>query len=87
MKKFIVFIIIRSESIRHDQYWKLRNTTDVRKTSFDKTIRISKNPFTGNLQTNISNPVYGEIPPNIPIMNELMRSRLMSMNNALPYTF
>ena len=52
-----------------------------------KTILVSRNPFTGNLETKISNPVYGEIPPNIPIMNELMRSRLMSMNNTLPYTF
>ena len=52
-----------------------------------KTILVSRNPFTGNLETKISNHVYGEIPPNIPIMDELMRSRLMSMNNALPYTF
>ena len=55
--------------------------------SYYKTIRISKNPFTGNLQTNISNPVCGEIPDGIPIMHELMRHKLMSMNNALPYTF
>ena len=34
------------------------------------TILVSRNPFTGNLETKISNPVYGEIPPNIPIMHE-----------------
>ena len=50
-----------------------------------KTIYVSRNPFTGNLESKISNPVYGEIPPDMPIMPELMRSRLMSMNNALPF--
>ena len=39
----------------------------------------------GKLESKISNPVYGEIPPDMPIMPELMRSRLMSMNNALPF--
>ncbi len=50
-----------------------------------KTVRIVRNAMTGNLQSQISNPVYGEIPPNIPIMPELMRNRLMSMNNSLPF--
>ena len=50
-----------------------------------KTILVSRNPFTGNLESKISNPVYGEIPPDMPIMPELMSTRLMSMNNALPF--
>ena len=50
-----------------------------------KTIAISRTPFTGNLESKISNPVCGEIPPNLEIMPELMRNRLMSMNNALPF--
>ena len=54
--------------------------------SYYKTI-MSQNPFTGNLQSRVSNPIYGEIPDGIPIMHELMRSKLMSMNNVLPFTY
>ena len=35
-----------------------------------KTILVSRNPFTGNLESKISNPVYGEIPSDMPIMPE-----------------
>ena len=59
--------------------------------NYYRTIRLHKNPFTGNLQSQVSNPVVGgkaqaeslgfaPIPP-------LMRQRLQSCNNALPYTF
>lgn len=53
-----------------------------------RTIRLHRNPFTGNIESQVSNPVYGDpkstgldpIPP-------LMRSKLQSCNNALPYTY
>ncbi|MDC3046676.1 hypothetical protein OA165_00100 [Prochlorococcus sp. AH-736-A21] len=59
--------------------------------NYYRTIRIHRNPFTGNLTSQVSNPVIGgkeqaeslgfePIPP-------LMRQRLQSCNNALPYTF
>ena len=59
--------------------------------NYYRTIRLHKNPFTGNLQRQVSNPVVGgkeqaeslglePIPP-------LMRQRLQSCNNSLPYKF
>ena len=54
---------------------------------YHKTIHVNQNPFTGNLQSRVSNPIFGEIPDGIPIMHELMRSKLMSMNNVLPFTY
>ena len=55
--------------------------------NYYRTIRLHRNPFTGNIESQVSNPVYGDpeslgldpIPP-------LMRSKLQSCNNALPYT-
>ena len=29
---------------------------------YHKTIHVSQNPFTGNLQSRVSNPIFGEIP-------------------------
>ena len=56
--------------------------------NYYRTIRLHRNPFTGNIESQVSNPVYGDpeslgldpIPP-------LMRSKLQSCNNALPYTY
>ena len=59
--------------------------------NYYRTIRLHKNPFTGNLQSQVSNPVVGgkeqaeslglaPIPP-------MMRQRLQSCNNSLPYMF
>ena len=53
-----------------------------------RTIRLHRNPLTGNIESQVSNPVMGNpestgldpIPP-------LMRSKLQSCNNALPYTY
>ena len=51
-----------------------------------RTVYIKRNPFTGNLQSHISNPVYGEVPKGIPELPHNMRTKLTSMNNSLPYT-
>lgn len=42
-----------------------------------RTIRIHHNPFTNSLQPQISNPVYGEPPPELEPINPLMLNRLM----------
>ena len=54
--------------------------------NYFKTVRVVRNLMTGNLQTQMSNPVYGEPPEGIPEMPPLMRQRLQSCNNSLPYT-
>jgi len=51
-----------------------------------RTVWIKKNPITGNLQSHISNPVIAEVPDGIPELPHHMRTKLTSMNNALPYT-
>ena len=51
-----------------------------------RTIRIHKNVLTGNLQTQVSNPLYGTPPDELEPIPELMRTKLMSANNSLPYT-
>ena len=56
--------------------------------NYYRTIRLHRNPFTGNIESQVSNVVFGDpestgldpIPP-------LMRSKLQSCNNALPYTY
>ena len=53
--------------------------------NYFRTIRIARNPFTGNLQTQISNITPGSPPPDMEPIPPLMRTKLMSMNNALPY--
>ena len=50
-----------------------------------RTIRIARNPFTGNLQTQISNITPGDPPPDMKPIPPLMRNKLMSCSNALPY--
>ena len=51
-----------------------------------RTVYIRRNPFTGNLQSHISNSIIGEVPDGIPELPPLRRHKLTSMNNALPYT-
>ena len=55
--------------------------------NYYRTVRISRNFATGNLQTNVSNPIYGEIPDGLDPLPPLMRTKLLSCNNALPYTY
>ena len=52
-----------------------------------RTVRIQRNPFTGNLQTQMSNPVMGVPPDGMKEIPPLMRTKLQSMNNALPHTY
>ncbi len=54
--------------------------------NYFKTIRVVRNLMTGNLQTQMSNPVYREPPDGVPEMPLLMKQRLQSCNNAIPYT-
>ena len=51
-----------------------------------RTVYMKKNPFTGNLQTMLSNPVYGVPPEGIPEMPENLLSRLNCMKTAMPHT-
>ena len=53
--------------------------------NYFRTIRIARNPFTGNLQTQVSNITAGSPPPDMEQIPPLMKTKLMSMNNALPY--
>ncbi len=50
-----------------------------------RTIRILKNYLHGGLQSQISNPVYGTPPPELPEIPPIMKSKLLSINNAMPY--
>ena len=52
-----------------------------------RTVRIHRNPLTGNNQTQLSNPVMGVPPDELQEIPPLMRNKLMSMNNALPHTY
>ena len=55
--------------------------------NYYKTVRIVRNLMTGNLQTQMSNPVYGDPESlGLPEMPPLMRTKLQSCNNSLPYT-
>ena len=51
-----------------------------------RTVRIHRNPFTGNNQTQVSNEIMGTPPDGMQEIPPLMRNKLMSMNNVLPYT-
>ena len=53
--------------------------------NYFRTIRIARNPFTGNLQTQVSNVTARSPPPEMEPIPPLMKTKLMSMNNALPY--
>ena len=54
--------------------------------NYYRTIRIHRNIFTGNLERQVSNPIYGEIPDGLEPMPPLMKTRLMSCSNMTPYT-
>ena len=64
-------------------YW-VRCPDDSR---YFRTVRIHRNPLTGNNQTQLSNPVMGVPPDGMKEIPALMRNKLMSMNNALPHTY
>ena len=51
-----------------------------------RTVYIKRNPITGLINRMMSNPIYGVPPEGIPELPELMRNKLSSMSNALPYT-
>ena len=53
--------------------------------NYFRTIRIARNPFTGNIQPQISNITPGSPPPDMEEIPPLMKNRLFSCNNALPY--
>jgi hypothetical protein len=46
-----------------------------------------RNPMTGNINSRVSNIVYGTPPDGMEEIPELMRQRVMSCNNSLPYNF
>ena len=43
--------------------------------------------MTGNTQSQLSNPVMGVPPDGMQEIPPLMRTKLQSMNNALPHTY
>ena len=53
--------------------------------SYFRTIRLHRNFATGNIQSQISNKVYGDPPPTMEPIPPLMRTKLTSVNNMLPY--
>ena len=50
-----------------------------------RTIRIANNPWTGALQPQITNPIMGEPPPELPEIPKLMLSRLMRMQQMTAF--
>ena len=52
-----------------------------------RSVRVHRNILTGNLQTQVSNPVYGEIPDGGEQLPPQMRNKLMSCNNISPHTY
>ena len=53
-----------------------------------RTIRLHRNPLRGNIESQVSNPVYGDVKSTgLDPIPPLMRSKLQSCNNALPYTY
>jgi len=53
-----------------------------------RTVRIVRNFANGSLKTQLSNPVYGSPESlGLPEMPELIRNRLMSLNNMTPYSY
>ena len=56
--------------------------------NYYRTIRLHRNPLTGNIESQVSNPVYGDVKSTgLDPIPPLMRSKLQSCNNALPYTY
>ncbi len=51
-----------------------------------RTVYMKKNPFTGQVQSMLSNPVCGVPPTGIPEMPANLLSRLNCMNTAMPHT-
>ena len=54
--------------------------------NYFRTIRIARNAMTGNLQTQVSGITPGSPPPEMEEIPPLMKTKLMSCNNALPYS-
>ena len=54
--------------------------------NYFRTVYFRRNPFTGGLQTMLSNPVYGTPSEGIPEMPANLLSRLNCMNTAMPHT-
>tara|TARA_Y100001963_G_C6703862_1_gene410904 strand:+ start:641 stop:895 length:255 start_codon:yes stop_codon:yes gene_type:complete len=50
-----------------------------------RSIRLARNFATGNIQPQISNPIYGTPPAELEPIPETMRTKLMSCSNMLPY--
>ena len=53
---------------------------------FFRTIRIHHNPFTNSTQPQVSNPVYGNPPPELEEIPPLMLQRLMTMKLSSAYS-
>ena len=51
-----------------------------------RTIRIQRNALTGNLQTQVSGITPGSPPSDMDEIPPLMKTKLMSCNNVLPYS-
>ena len=51
-----------------------------------RTVYFRQNPFTGKLQTILSNPVCGVPPEGIPEMPANLLTRLNCMKTAMPHT-
>ncbi len=54
--------------------------------NYFRTVRIARNPMTGNIQPQISNITPGNPPPDMDEIPPLMKRKLLSTSNALPYT-
>ena len=48
---------------------------------------MHRNPMTGNIQSQVSNIVQGVPPKGMEEIPPLMRQRLQSCNNVLPYSY
>ena len=55
--------------------------------NYYRTIRMHRNPMTGNIQSQVSNIVQGVPPEGMEEIPPLMRQRLQSCNNVLPYSY
>ena len=53
--------------------------------NYFRTIYLHRNIFTGNIEPKVSNITPGTPPSGMEEIPPLMKNRLMSMNNALPY--
>ena len=53
--------------------------------NYYRTIRVVHSPFANTLKPHVSNVIYGTPPPDMKPIPPLMRTKLMSCSNALPY--